>query len=276
MTQSTEKALPAAVLTLLRPLVRILLRNGVAYGTFAELAKKVYVDVAYHDHAIPGKKQTVSRVSALTGLTRKEAKRLLEMEEADDQGARERYNRAIRVISGWLNDPRYWDERGNPEDLPIEGDEPSFASLVKKYSGDIPTKAMLQTLSSAGSIAVQENGRVRLVNHAYIPGNDPVEKINILGTDVGELIATIDHNLTAPEAQLRFQRKVSNRQVCADKLPAFKRLSTRRAQALLEDLDEWLARHECPQDENGDSNNSAYVSLGIYYFEDKNSQGPHS
>ncbi len=276
MSQSIEKALPVAVLTLLRPLVRILLRNGVAYGAFAELAKKVYVDVAYHDHAIPGKKQTISRVSALTGLTRKEAKRLLEQEGADDQGANERYNRAIRVISGWLNDPRYWNERGDPCDLPLEDGEPSFASLVKKYSGDIPTQAMLQTLSDAGSVAVTDGGLVRLVNHAYIPGNDPVEKLNILGTDAGELIATIDHNLTAPEAQLRFQRKVSNRQVCTDSLPAFKRLSAEKAQALLEDLDQWLARHECPDDAGEEGKKPAYVSLGIYYFEDKNPEGPNS
>ncbi len=276
MKQSIDKALPAAILTLLRPLVRILLRNGVAYGTFAELVKKVYVDVAYQDHTIPGKKQTISRVSAITGLTRKEAKRLLEMDEADDQDSRERYNRAIRVISGWLNDPRYWDERGNPMDLPVEGDEPSFSSLVKKYSGDIPTQAMLQTLSDAGSVTTMENGLVRLVNHAYIPGNDPVEKINILGTDVGELIATIDHNLTAPEHELKFQRKVSNRQICIDSLPEFKRISARKAQTLLEDLDEWLARHECPQEGDAAGKQSAYVSLGIYYFDEKDSQGPHS
>lgn len=262
-----EKALPAALLTLLRPLVRILLRNGIAYGGFAELAKKAYVDVAFHDHVYPGKKQTISRVSAITGLTRKEAKRLLELEEADDQGANERYSRAIRVVSGWLNDARYRDDKGEPLDLPVNNGGPSFASLVKKYSGDIPTQAMFQALSSAGSIARTDDGHIRLISHAYIPGNDPVDKINILGTDAGELVATIDHNLTAPESQLRFQRKVSNRQISLDSIPEFKQLSAEESQALLEKLDHWLAQHECKGTPGQPKKKAAYVSLGIYFYE---------
>ncbi len=265
MSNSLEKALSAAILTLMRPLVRILLRNGIAYGTFAELAKKVYVDVAYEDFAYPGKKQTVSRVSALTGLTRKEAKRLLELEHPDDQGANERYNRAVRVIGGWLNDPRFLDADGTPRTLPLETGNPSFADLVKEYSGDIPTQAMLLTLSGAGSV-VREGDRVRLVARAYIPSSDPVDKIHILGSDTGELIATIDHNLTAEENRLRFQRKVSNRRIDAAAVPRFRRLAAQKSQALLETLDQWLARHEC-QDEDP-AHEASYVSLGIYYYED--------
>ena len=66
MSESIQLVLANAILTLLKPLVRILLRNGVAYGSFAELAKKTYVDVAFEELAPPGKKQTISRVSALT------------------------------------------------------------------------------------------------------------------------------------------------------------------------------------------------------------------
>ncbi len=275
MSTSIEKALPAALLVLLRPLVRILLRNGIAYGAFAEIARKIYVDVAYHDHTYPGKKQTISRVSAITGITRKEAKRLLELEEADDQGANERYSRAIRVISGWLNDARYGDDKGEPLDLPVNNGEPSFASLVKEYSGDIPTQAMLQALSSAGSVAKIDSGHIRLISRVYIPGNDPVDKINILGTDAGELIATIDHNLTAPESQLRFQRKVSSRQVNLDSIAEFKQLSAQKSQALLEKLDHWLTQHECPDTSDQPEKKAAYVSLGIYFYE-QNSEEPKS
>ncbi len=267
MPKSTEKALSAALLVLLRPLVKILLRNGIAYGAFAELAKKTYADVAYHDHVFPGKKQTFSRVSAITGLTRKEAKRLLELEETDDQGANKRYSRAIRVISGWLHDARYCDDKGEPLDLPVDKGEPSFASLVKKYSGDITTLAMYQTLSSAGNVATTDDGHIRLVSHAYIPSNDPVDKINILGMDAGELITTIDHNLTAPESQLRFQRKVSNKQICLDSIPEFKQLSAEESQALLEKLDHWLAQHECKGTPGQPKKKAAYVSLGIYFYE---------
>ena len=49
---SQQQALFAAILKLLRPLVRILLRNGVPYGAFADIAKRVYVDVAAQEFGV--------------------------------------------------------------------------------------------------------------------------------------------------------------------------------------------------------------------------------
>src|SRR3972149_9569723 len=96
-----SRALSAAVTTLLRPLVRLLLRNGASYGTFSDLAKRVYVDVATEEFGIPGRKQSKSRVSILTGLSRKEVLRVKRLPPTDDLGAGERYNRAARVVAGW-------------------------------------------------------------------------------------------------------------------------------------------------------------------------------
>jgi hypothetical protein len=96
---------------LMAPLVRILLHHGIAYGTFSGLLRKVYVDVAFAEFAPEGRKQTASRISALTRLTRKEVKRLLELGAPDDTARQERFNRGVRVISGWVNDRRFPDAR---------------------------------------------------------------------------------------------------------------------------------------------------------------------
>src|SRR5687768_16318915 len=107
-------ALGDAAQAILRPLVRVLLRNGIPYGAFAEIARRVYVEVAEKEFALPGKKQTVSRISTLTGLTRKDVTRV-QAEEAAGQGERvERYNRPARVIGGWVRERRYQDKRGRP------------------------------------------------------------------------------------------------------------------------------------------------------------------
>lgn len=259
------ETLNIAIVTLLRPLVRILLRNGIAYGTFAELAKKAYADVAFADFGDTGRKQTVSRVSALTGLTRKEVKRLLELPDLYDAELDRRYNRAVRVISGWLNDEEFLGADGQPANLPMEGERGSFAALVRRHSGDIPTQAMMAVLARADCV-VREEDIVRLTRHAYIPAGDPIDKVRILGTDVGELITTIDHNLTNA-ADLRFQRKVSDARVAAGAVPAFRALSAERAQSLLEELDAWLAQHEVGAEAAGAEGDPRYVSLGIYYFE---------
>lgn len=265
MTEKIQQILSLAVLSILRPLVRILLRNGIAYGSFAELAKKVYVDVAFQEFAPSTKKQTISRVSALTGLTRKEAKRLHELEHTDSGRSEQRYNRAVRVISGWVNDKEFHDPHGQPETLPIEGDRASFSALVKNYSGDVPTQSMLSVLAAASAIERLDD-RVRLIRRAYVPGKDPADKLNILGTDTAELIATIDHNLVSDRNDLRFQRKVSNYRVRADAMAEFKALSEGKAQELLEQFDAWLSEHEIDA-EAKEAEQGHYVSVGIYYYE---------
>jgi Family of unknown function (DUF6502) len=263
MSRKLQDTLNASVRRLLHPLVRILLRNGVAYGTLAGLIRQVYVDVAFREFAPRDKKQTVSRVSVLTGLTRKEVKRLLEVDTHSEYDGQARYSRAVRVISGWLHDARFLGESGKPAVLPVEGGKASFALLVKEYSGDIPTRAMLSMLEEGGTVSVTKD-RVRLVRHAYVPGGDSIEKIKILGSDVYELITTIDHNLTADTDNLRFQRKVSYDNIHPGAVGKLKKMTFSKAQALLELLDK---RYSDQAVEEGDSEEGKYISLGIYYYE---------
>ncbi len=257
----SQHILTETIYRIMRPLARVLLRNGIAFQTFAEVAKKAFVDIAFEEFGTPGRKQTISRVSALTGLTRKETKRLQELGRLIDEQAMQRYNRAVRVLSGWLNDPEFQDDEGQPAILPVEGGPGSFHALVRKYSGDVPTQAMLAVLENGGSVA-REEGRVRLVRAAYLPADDPEEGLRILGTDTAELVTTIEHNLRSPADSRWFQRKVSNTRLQPEALPEFRQLAAERSQALLEALDEWLARHESAPDEPG-----CYASLGIHYFQ---------
>jgi uncharacterized protein DUF6502 len=104
----------STVSTLLRPLVRILLRNNVPFPTFADLAKRVYVDVATEEFQLPGRMQSISRVALLTGLSRKEVLRVTRLAPPSDSLAAERHNRAARVVGGWVRDPRFHDGEGQP------------------------------------------------------------------------------------------------------------------------------------------------------------------
>jgi len=268
MSNEINKALAAAILRLLRPLVRILLRNGVTYGAFADLAKWVFVDVADREFGIPGRKQTGSRISVLTGLNRKEVRRVQQIDTPDDSAVSHQYNRAARVISGWSNDKRFSDGKGTPQVLPFEGDSPSFGALVKQYSGDMPARAVLDELLRIGAVEEEEDGRLRLLTRAYVPLGDEAGKLNILGTDVYHLISTIDYNLQLDESGSRFQRKVAYDNLPIEAIPQFRRLSAEKAQALLEELDRWLRQHD--RDANPDSEGSGrkHAGIGIYYFEE--------
>jgi hypothetical protein len=263
------QALSGAARSILRPLVRVLLRNGIAYGTFVELARRVYVEVADQEFALPGKKQTVSRISTITGLTRKEVTRL-QAETAPRRATdAERHNRPARVIGGWVRGKAYHDRRGRPADLPMEGDAGSFAALVREFSGDIPPRAIADELARVGAIELRPDGRVRLLTRAYVPRGDGREKIVILGADVADLIRSIDHNLTAPAGDAYFQRRTSYDNIPAEALPALKQRLARKAQASLESLDRALAAADRDRNPNVEGTGRVRAGIGIYYFEER-------
>jgi len=267
MKEQMTHALSAAVMTLLRPLVRILLRNGVPYGVFSDLAKRVYVDVATENFGLPGRKQSKSRVSILTGLSRKEVLRVQRLSAPDDAGAAARYNRAARVVAGWVRDPRFHDERGTPRDLPTEGDGETFGDLVKSYSGDAPARAVLDELVRVGAVARLEDGRVRLAARSYIPRTSEIDKMGILGSDVADLIATIGRNIDDP-ANAVFQRKVCYDNLPAEVLPELKRMTEDRGQAVLESFDRWLSGRDRDVNPEAGGTGRKRAGVGIYYFEE--------
>ena len=267
MKNTVNGALARTFLRIFRPLARILIRNGISYSALSDWAKKVYVDVAFEEFAEPGKKQTISRVSALTGLFRREVKRLHELDPEDDLSAGDRYNRAVRVISGWLNDAEFLTPSGKPASLNFEGEERSFTALARAYSGDIPARAMLTVLETADCVEETASGKLRLTRHVFIPAGDSTDKLHILGVDVAELVGTIDHNLTAGPGDLYFQRKVSNTRLDPRAIEEFRKLAHDKSQTLLEELDAWLSEHEVNESNAGEA--GQYVSLGIYYSQDK-------
>ena len=268
MNNKHLQALSAAVLRLLRPLVRILLRNGVSYSTFADLAKWIYVDVAMQEFGVEGRKQSISRAAIITGLSRKEVSRVRQLPKPDDLGSSERYNRAARVIAGWRRDPDFLDDKRQPAVLPITDDGPSVNELVKRYSGDVPARAILDELIRVGAVEQLDKGHFRLLVRAYIPEGSEIDKLNILGTDVGYLISTIDHNMQHDNSRLLFQRKVAYDNLPDEVLPDFRVLSAKKAQTLLEKLDRWLAQRDRDVTPSVEGSGRNQAGIGIYYFEE--------
>lgn len=262
-----QRALHHAIELLLRPLFRVLLRHSVSFGAFVDVAKRVYVDVAFKDFSLPGKKPSISRVAVLSGLTRKEVQVLRDPPPDDGEEVFDRYNRAVRVLTGWARDPRFLGPDGQPRVLEPDGEQ-GFAGLVRRHSGDMPARAVLDELVRVGSVKEHDDGRLELVTHAYVPQNSAIDKIGILGRDVADLIDTIDHNLQHGGSDPRFQRKVMYDAIPRSALPAFRRMSAQQAQALLEKLDRWLAEHDVEGLPGSDAVPQARVGLGIYYFEE--------
>ena len=263
-----EKAIKAAIARLLIPLVRVILRYGIPYGAFAEIAKRVYVDVALDEFAIPGRKPTISRASVITGLSRKEILRVRLLPDIGEDDPAQSYNRAIRVIGGWVRDSDFTGKDGEPEPLPFEGGRRSFAELVRRYSGDVTPRAILDELLRVESVERTDDGEIKLRSRAYVPADGDSEIISIMGSDVADLISTIDHNLRETPKNSRFQLKVSYDNLPAEPLARFRTLSTKESRKLLEIFDRELSAVDRETNPKSRGTGRYRAGVSIYYFEE--------
>jgi hypothetical protein len=272
MPDRRRDALERALRTLLTPLAKLALRRGLAFGELAELLKQSYVEAAKRQIESEGKKGSISAISVLTGLTRKEASRLASPDvEGDERHDRGRVNRAARVLAAWVREPEFLDGRGAPASLPFESDrEPSIHSIVRRHGGDVTPRAVIEELLRVGAVRQLKDGRYRPVERSYVPHSDDESKITILGTDVADLISTIDHNLADDTEEPFFQRKVAYDNLPPAYLPKLRALVRRDAQSLIETLDADMARYDLdlnPEAGAGDDRPPRRAMVGIYYYE---------
>lgn len=173
---SEGAALHRPVARLLRPLVRLCVARGITFPALTNLLRELYVNVAEYDFALPGKEQTDSRVSLLTGIHRKEVRRLRGA-GAPVSAVPAAVSRTSRIIARWIADPRFTDADGRPLPLPrqSEGEAPSFETLVSGITRDLRPRAVLDEWLDRGLAVADPEGRIVLAESAYVPkgGGEP-------------------------------------------------------------------------------------------------------
>jgi hypothetical protein len=139
---------------LLAELAFALLPRGMTPRRFAELARFAFVRAATEMSRLRNGRVNYSRVAAQTGLSRADVKRLLKSDAFDHQVT---HAPMERVVNGWRTDRLFAYRPGRPRGLRIAGRSASFASLVRKYGGDVPHRAVLDELRRIH--AVTDNGK---------------------------------------------------------------------------------------------------------------------
>ena len=137
----------------LEPLIKILLENGMSYKEFAELCKVIFVDVAQKNYGIRGRPANTAKVSAITGIDRKQIKRITDQGlQADLLDLKAPLDRITRVLSAWYEEDLYVDKStGKPIVLPLDTDDPekpSLMKLIKGFCGDVPATTILKELKN--------------------------------------------------------------------------------------------------------------------------------
>lgn len=258
------------------PLVRVLIRNGVSYGEFAEVVKNVFVEVAQRDFAMPGRKPSQSRVAILTGLTRKEVARQKMILDRGDLVESSNLNRVGRVLEGWHTDSSYTGPYGLPIELTFDAQnqDASFTALVRKYSGDMAPRAMLDELLRVGAVEALPSGQFRVLMRAYIPESLHPDALERLGTVVRNFVTTYEFNMeNRVLGSSRFERVVeADRGLRVELLPAFERLLRTKGQQLLVELDNWLGAQEVTETAKYKNAQRIRTGVGVYHFIEEDEQ----
>jgi len=248
MANSVQRPIINACRLWLRPVARWLLRSGVTWKEFADLSREVYVQTATDEFGLRGRPTNVSRVALLTGLARREVRRIRdESRQPATSSGEEALNHASRVLSGWHLDADFLETDGTPRVLAASGGPASFDVLLKRYAGDIPTTALVKELIKSGSIERAPDGTYRVLRRYYMPRAMDGFAVERSGSVLADLATTIEHNLSRTEREpSRFEGRAQNPRIDPHHLPAFRAFMEREAQAMLERVDDWLTAHEAP------------------------------
>lgn len=200
--------LQAPLARLLRPLVRMLVRSGIPFPALCDLLCELYVNVAENEFALSGKKQTDSRVSLLTGINRKEVRRL--------RGAGAPVNmipvslsRTSSILAVWLGAPEFTDQDAKPLPLPrvSRGDGPSFDKLVSSVTRDVRPRAVLDEWLDRKLVTVDLEDRIVLAERGLIPRGGSDEQLYYFGRNLHDHIAAAVANVTGEKPPF-FERAV--------------------------------------------------------------------
>jgi len=265
MAEVAERPVLTACWRWLRPVARWLLRSGVTWKEFSELSRRVFVLTAFEEFGIRGRPTNVSRVALLTGLSRRDVRRVESEARATlSAAAEDALNHASRVLTGWHLDADFLEADGRPRDLPADGPGASFSQLLRRYAGDIPATALVKELRKSGSVQRLDDGSYRVLRRYYMPQAMDGRAVDRSGSVLADLATTIEYNLSRRAQQpSRFEGRAQNRRIDPRHLPAFRAFVEREAQTMLERMDDWLSTHEAPTGQDG-----LRLGLGVYAIQD--------
>jgi hypothetical protein len=189
-----------ALTKILRPLVRLLLVHDIKYTMLLDELKKVYVEVADEEFKLDNIEQTDSRITLLTGVHRKDVKRIRTEGSNGIPAEPRRLSLTSQLIAQWLRNPEHLDDHGQPKPLPRSisvGGEKSFEGLVAKISKDIRARPVIDEWLNLGLIRIDADDLIHLNMQGFIPNQNLEEKLFFLSMNVHDHLATAVSNTQA-------------------------------------------------------------------------------
>jgi len=165
------------------PLARLAVAHGLRFAELDELMRLAFVSAARDAHPDVPAHRGVSRVSAATGLNRREVTRLMKA-TAPEPAKR---SHATELFTRWLSDPALR-KKGVPlRALPRQGKAPSFESLAQSVTKDVHPRTLLEEVCRLGLAELDEKkDQVVLLRDTFVPTGDEQRMLAFLGNNVGD------------------------------------------------------------------------------------------
>lgn len=189
----------ATALALIRPLVELLLHEGVTYPRFASALKKTFLESGLTLLEANEARVNDSSVSALTGIHRKDVREWRSVGQPRPQA--KTFGAVMEVFTRWANDPDYCDRRGRPRALNQAGGKGSFEALAASVSKDVHPRTVLRELIRLGIARQDEaasdgrNAKISLCAEAFVPKKEYAEMLQLLSDNIGDHLAAAVHNV---------------------------------------------------------------------------------
>lgn len=253
-----------ACYSFLVPVARFLLTNGISYREFSELCKVAFVDVASSEFGLRGRLTNNSRVSAMTGIGRKDVARMRDLIAEYQRDPRVRLSPLSDVLHHWYTDVEYQDVDGSPRALPLAGESASFESLVRACAGDLPVGAVRTELLRHNSIILNDDGLLEVNRREVIPEYFDEKLITSLAFNFRGLAETIAYN-SNPDRRGpgRIERYVESENLSETARRGLRKIIRARIISFSEALDDSFSEYD-----RDDGPSGSRVAVGIYYHED--------
>lgn len=247
------------------PWVRLCVAHGIQYGALSELLKGVFVEVADKDFALEPHRQTDSRVHVLTGVHRKDVRRLRSATEQVGVVPAS-ISLGVALVTRWTSTPPY--TAGGQvralARLKSAGGDLSFEALVASISKDVRPRALLDEWLRLGLVTLTPDDYVCLNQEAFVPRQGLDELAYFLGHNLYDHAAAAVDNVLTTQAP-RFERAVRYEGLSPESIAELKRLAAEYGMSALKAVNERAAALE--ERDRGQGTATERFTFGAYIYD---------
>lgn len=235
-----------ALRRVLRPIVRLMIRHGVGYAEFADVARGAFVESAIRDAVSDGAGPTREQIARITGISRQRVDHYIDDEDAIPKAIPTSTRAIVEVLHRWHTDPQFLSPYGGPLELELKSASgPCLESLVAQIDPAASPAIVLSELLRTGSAAFSDERHIRALSRYFMCKGEDTHSIEYFGESLEHLTSTMEYNFNPINAEnKRIERCVfADRGLPEKLLPDFQAHVQERANQLLLDLDDWLANY---------------------------------